>query len=180
MNCPSCDKSDRGGKACFPEKIVERPILFRLVKIASTIGDETAYPPTVGLYRNVLLNYETNDHSYLYSSDGIPVMLAGDIDFDSLTNRPKYDGQPMNSSTNIPDLSNEVSTLQSQVQALATDFSYKGSVADYAHLPNNAAVGDVYTTTDSGLIYVWDGDEWVALNDFPEAFTTNEWNALWA
>ena len=76
MNCP-CE--EKGPSKCLPKEVVEKPILFRLVKIASTIGDETAYPPTVGLYRNVLLNYEVNNHSYLYSSDGIPVFLETSV-----------------------------------------------------------------------------------------------------
>lgn len=73
MDC-HCDEPKK--EMCPMPDVVERPILFRLVKIASTIGDETAFPPTVGLYRNVLLNYEVNNHSYMYSSDGIPVLLS--------------------------------------------------------------------------------------------------------
>ena len=64
----------------------------------------------------------------------------------------------------------DIETLEAQIQALATDFSYKGSVADYAHLPADAATGDVYTTTDTGIIYVWDGNAWVALNEYPSVF----------
>ena len=55
--------------------------------------------------------------------------------------------------------------IETQIQALATDLSYKGGVADYAHLPANPATGDVYTTEDDGILYVWDGTQWVALND---------------
>ena len=55
---------------------VEKPIMFRLVKIPSSVGDETAFPPNPGLYRNVLLHYDINEHTYIYSSDGMPVLLT--------------------------------------------------------------------------------------------------------
>ena len=164
QNCNCCDKPEFPTKAFIPGPI-EIPIDFRAVTIPAEQGDDTTLPPLNGAYRNVILRYAANGHTYIYSSDGIPVMLIGSIHFDTLQGRPKYDGQPMTSNTDIPDLSDEVSQLQLEVQALATDFSYKGSVTDYAHLPNDAAVGDVYTTEDTGLIYVWDGNEWVALNE---------------
>ena len=61
-------------------------------------------------------------------------------------------------------LSGDIAELNQKVAALATDFSYKGSVADYAHLPSDAAIGDVYTTEDEGYMYVWDGTQWQILN----------------
>jgi len=70
----------------------------------------------------------------------------------------------------IGDNTGDIETLEAKIQALATDFSYKGSVEDYAHLPSDAATGDVYTTTDTGIIYVWDGNAWVALNEYPSVF----------
>lgn len=164
MNC-NCEKAPEFPTRAFIPGPIEIPINFRAVTIPADQGDDTTNPPLNGAYRNVVLQYAANNHTYIYSSDGIPVMLVGGINFDEIANRPLYDGEPMTSDTNIPDLTDEVSTLQSEVQALATDFSYKGSVADYAHLPSDAAVGDVYTTLDTGLIYVWDGTQWVALNE---------------
>lgn len=64
----------------------------------------------------------------------------------------------------IGDAEGDISELNQKVAALATDFSYKGSVADYDHLPSDAAVGDVYTTEDEGYMYVWDGNSWQILN----------------
>lgn len=170
MDC-NCEKAPEFPTKAFIPGPIEIPINFRAVTIPADQGDDVANPPQNGAYRNVVLKYAANGHTYIYSSDGIPVMLVGSITFNSLPDRPKYDGQPMTSYTDIPDLTDEVSTLQSEVQALATDFSYKGSVEDYAHLPNDAATGDVYTTLDTGVIYVWDGDEWVALNEYPPVFT---------
>ena len=94
---------------------VEKPIMFRLVKVPSSVGDETAFPPNPGLYRNVLLHYDINEHTYIYSSDGMPVLLTveggsgGTYDFDELTNRPSYAGTTMTSQTNIPEVPSVIS-----------------------------------------------------------------------
>ncbi len=173
MNC-NCEKAPEFPTKAFIPGPIEIPINFRAVTIPADQGDDRTNPPLNGAYRNVVLKYAANGHTYIYSSDGIPIALlveVGDIEFNDVLDRPKYDGEPMTSSTNIPDLTDEVGTLQEQIQALATDFSYKGSVEDYAHLPADAATGDVYTTTDTGVIYVWDGNAWVALNEYPPVFS---------
>lgn len=64
--------------------------MFRLVKISASMGDDTVIKPENGLYRNVILNYEANNHTYLYSSDGVPVRLNNGItNYDEATNLPK-------------------------------------------------------------------------------------------
>lgn len=65
----------------------------------------------------------------------------------------------------IDEAEEDISELDEKVAALATDISLKGGVADYAHLPTNAAIGDAYITEDTGILYVWVGSEWVAVND---------------
>lgn len=64
----------------------------------------------------------------------------------------------------VSGMDSDIEDLNQKVAALATDFSYKGSVATYADLPANPAVGDVYTTEDEGYMYVWDGNSWQILN----------------
>ena len=64
----------------------------------------------------------------------------------------------------IDEAEEDISELDEKVAALATDISLKGSVADYAHLPTDAAIGDAYITEDTGILYVWVGDEWTPLN----------------
>lgn len=64
----------------------------------------------------------------------------------------------------VSGMASDISDLNQKVAALATDFSYKGSVATYADLPANPAIGDVYTTEDEGYMYVWDGNSWQILN----------------
>ena len=59
----------------------------------------------------------------------------------------------------------EFEELERKVDALATDLSYKGGVPTYEDLPEDPEQGDVYTTEDTGVLYVWDGTQWVPLND---------------
>lgn len=67
-----------------PPKVINinhpaEPVLFHRVDIPAAMGDDTTYPPENGLYKNVLLVYEANNHIYLYNSDGIPTSLSLDI-----------------------------------------------------------------------------------------------------
>ena len=76
-NCQYCkDKS-------FTHRVIqidnpENLVLFHKVVIPASLGDETTNPPYPGKYCNVLMVYEANGHSYLYSSDGIPTALGFD------------------------------------------------------------------------------------------------------
>ncbi len=60
-------------------------------------------------------------------------------------------------------ISGRMDGMENQIAALATDLSFKGSVESEADLPTGAAVGDTYITEDTGVMYVWTGDSWVAL-----------------
>jgi len=62
----------------------------------------------------------------------------------------------------------DIEELNEKIAALATDLSYKGGVEDYDHLPQDPEQGDVYTTDDTGILWVWDGIKWVPLNDNQE------------
>ena len=59
----------------------------------------------------------------------------------------------------------ELEALDKKVDALASDLSYKGTVASYADLPANPNTADTYLTEDTGILYVWSGEEWIALNE---------------
>lgn len=80
----------------------------------------------------------------------------------------------------LAEISGRLSTMDEKIAALATDISLKGSVADYDHLPTNAAIGDAYITEDTGILYVWVGDEWTPLNmqggGGVKELTTNDYN----
>lgn len=80
MSC-NCEQKDKGfaPRAFIPEPKC-CPVMFRAVKIPASLGDDTVVKPENGLYRNVILNYEANGHTYIYSSDGIPVRIDGKED----------------------------------------------------------------------------------------------------
>ena len=48
--------------------------------------------------------------------------------------------------------------LKKKVDNVTLAYSYKGSVADVASLPDDATLGDLYTV--GAAQYVWDGTAW--------------------
>lgn len=97
--CSSC-----GGTKCscknkdFTKRVIEidnpeQITLMRKVVVPASMGDDTTVPPTVGKYKNVLLYYEANHKSYLYSSDGIPTQLVNGVtDYEQAVNLPQING----------------------------------------------------------------------------------------
>ena len=76
MGC-NCDNKNEGN---FPPSVLqvnsaECPVLFHKVVIPTNFGDETETPVLMGKYKNALVYYEVNGHTYLYSSDGVPTRL---------------------------------------------------------------------------------------------------------
>lgn len=65
----------------------------------------------------------------------------------------------------LAEIGGRLDDMDARIAALATDLSFKGSVATEDDLPTNAAVGDTYITEDTGVMYVWVGEEWVAINE---------------
>lgn len=98
--CTSCGETPKC--ACknkdFTKAVVEidNPgciTLMHKVTIPASLGDDTAVPPAIGKYKNVLLYYEANGKSYLYSSDGIPTQLNNGItDYNEAANLPQING----------------------------------------------------------------------------------------
>lgn len=78
MTCPCEGKNPQNLRELI--KCVE-PILFHKVIRPASLGDDTDTPADELQYKNVLLTYEANNHSYLYSSDGVPTFISlGDVD----------------------------------------------------------------------------------------------------
>lgn len=76
MSC-NCDNKNEGN---FPPSVLQVnsaqcPVLFHKVVIPTNFGDETETPVLMGKYKNALVYYEVNGHTYLYSSDGVPTRL---------------------------------------------------------------------------------------------------------
>lgn len=96
---------------------------LRLISFPAALGDDSKGSPVApknGDYCNALVKYESNGHLYIYSSEGVPTLIydgdsgdggGGTSDFDSLTNRPKYDNTTMSSTTNIPQVPTRTSDL---------------------------------------------------------------------
>ena len=56
------------------------------------------YAPENGAYRNALVEYESNGHIYIYSSDSIPTRVTGESgasDYEALTNKPSINGHEL-------------------------------------------------------------------------------------
>lgn len=84
MTCTSCGDKPKNSSKRFPRAVVEinNPeslVLLRKVVIPVSMGTEEDVPPTIGKYFNVILQYESNGHIYLYSSDGIPTAIEANI-----------------------------------------------------------------------------------------------------
>lgn len=85
MVCESCGEKPKNAAKGFTKAVIEinNPeetlILLRKVVIPVSMGDDTSVPPAVGKYKNVILNYEANNHTYIYSSDGIPTLLESAV-----------------------------------------------------------------------------------------------------
>ena len=133
MTCNACGEKPK--KTCndFTKAVVEidnpgQTILLRKVSIPASLGDDTAVPPVVGKYKNVLLFYESNNKSYLYSSDGIPTLLANGLtDYEQATNLPQINGVTLLGNKSSSDLG-----LASASQAIK-----ELSTADYDYPDNN-------------------------------------------
>lgn len=98
MTCESCGDKPKKCNKDFTKAVIEidnpeQITLMRKVVIPASMGDDTTVPPTVGKYHNVLLYYEANSKSYLYSSDGIPTQLVNGVtDYEAAVNLPQING----------------------------------------------------------------------------------------
>lgn len=98
MTCESCGDKPKKCDKDFTKAVIEidnpgQITLMRRVVIPASMGDDTTVPPTVGKYKNVLLFYEANTKSYLYSSDGIPTQLVNGVtDYEAAVNLPQING----------------------------------------------------------------------------------------
>lgn len=152
MACESCGDKPKKCNKDFTRAVVEidnpeQIALMRKVTIPASMGDDTTVPPAVGKYHNVLLYYEANQKSYLYSSDGIPTQLTNGItDYEAATNLPQ-----INSHTLIGDKTGDQLGLQDKLTA-----------GDNITIENNviSATDTTYgpaTDTEIGLVKPGDG-----------------------
>lgn len=112
---PKCGK--KCNKCCSKDDFA-----FRKVVIPAALGDdETGRDrPVNGAYTNSYVEYEANGAQYMYDSYGVFTKITqgeeGTLDFNELTNRPKYAGEEMTGDTNIPNVGPQITALQGAVQ----------------------------------------------------------------
>lgn len=150
MTCNACGEHPKkhcGCKDCTkavleitnPEKIV----LLRKVVIPASMGDDTTVPATLGKYCNVVLWYEANKHTYLYSSDGIPTLLEAEV--------------PQEIWDRIGDLEEDVDGLETNLGNLEQefeDFKNNPDVVDIVATYADLEAYDTSTLTDQDIIRV--------------------------
>ena len=74
-------------------------------------------------------------------------------------------------------LSKKIKSIDTVLQSLPSGYTYKGSVASYENLPDNAEAGDLYIVTgESNTPYVWNGTTWLNMN---QAITTEQIDSLY-
>lgn len=130
MTCTACGEKPKKMNKGFPKAVVEinNPetlVLLRKVVIPASMGDETAFPPAIGKYFNVLLHYDASGNNYLYSSDGIPTEIGANIPpevFDRI--EALEDG--------YDDLTEDYEQIQSEVGGVSEDLSAETSARELA------------------------------------------------
>lgn len=131
-----------------PEQIT----LMRKVTIPASMGDDTTVPPVVGKYHNVLLYYEANHKSYLYSSDGIPTLLANGLtDYEEAVNLPQINGVTLIGNKTLNELGiktyffDTVADMKASNDLIAGDY-----VVTLGFYSINDGGGSVYKITNTG------------------------------
>lgn len=77
MNCIDFDKINTCPNiSCEKVEVAD----FRKVVIPAIMGDDTgASKPSNGAYHNAIVEYEANNHIYIYGTDGIPVSVNNTV-----------------------------------------------------------------------------------------------------
>lgn len=144
MTCETCgDKPKKCGNCNkdFPRTVVEinNPeviTLLRKVVIPASLGTEEQVPAVVGKYHNVVLYYEANKHTYIYSSDGIPTLIESEV--------------PQSLLDTVADLEENVSELDEDLGELQQEFEDFKNSPDVVDIVNTYADLQAYDTSKLG------------------------------
>lgn len=151
--CNSCGKTECACKnKDFTKAVIEidnpgQITLMRRVVIPASMGDDTTVPPVVGKYHNVLLYYEANSKSYLYSSDGIPTQLVNGVtDYEQAVNLPQINGVTLLGDKSAADLGLADAPMVITVTAGNTSWSGADTAEDvYNFFLNKGKVNIVFS-----------------------------------
>lgn len=147
MGCKECGKPKCNGDCgCKSPKVLQinnpaEYITFHKVSIPAAMGDSTTNPPAVGKYKNVLLYYEADQTSWLYSSDGIPTKLTNGLtDYNEAVNLPQINGHTLIGDQSSSDLGLQGElTAGNGIELVGTEIRAK--IGDGLEFSGNGEIG---------------------------------------
>lgn len=162
MTCNACGEKPKNTAKDFTKAVIEinNPetlVLLRKVVIPASMGTEEQVPAAIGKYHNVILHYEANKHTYLYSSDGIPTLLEMDIPQEVLDRVSELEEGLEQETTMREGMDEE---LQSNIDAVAQDLEDLKNSPDVVDIVPTYAALQAYDTSKLG-----DNDEVRVLAD---------------
>lgn len=199
MTCNACGEKPKDTAKDFTKAVIEinNPetlVLLRKVVIPASMGTEEQVPPAIGKYHNVILYYEANKHTYLYSSDGIPTLLETDIPQEVLDKIDQLEDGLEQETTMREGMDEE---LQSNIDAVAQDLEdFKNSpdvvdivptyaalqAYDTSKLGNNDEIRVLADETHGGAsaYYRWDktNNQWIFIGITGPYYTKDEVDGL--
>lgn len=102
---PKCDGHCGVSPAVLQINNPSECVLFHRVEVPASMGDSKTNPPKSGAYKNVLLYYEADQTSWLYSSDGIPQKLVNGLtNYEAAINLPQINGVTLLGNKSLDDL----------------------------------------------------------------------------
>lgn len=169
----------------FPNAAVEivnpdQLVLFRKVVVPSSMGGPDEVVPAVGKYKNVLLYYEKTEDAYLYSSDGIPTLITGDLS-EILARLDSLD-EGLAEETDAREYADN--NLQDQIEAIKAASDVVDIVGTYqellnydtSHLGENDIIRVLVDETHDGATsyYRWTGGSWEFIGALGPFYTQSE------
>jgi len=199
MTCNACGEKPKDTAKDFTKAVIEinNPetlVLLRKVVIPASMGTEEQVPPAIGKYHNVILYYEANKHTYLYSSDGIPTSLESNVPQEVLDKIDQLEDGLEQETTMRKGMDEE---LQSNIDAVAQDLEdFKNSpdvvdivptyaalqAYDTSKLGNNDEIRVLADETHDGAsaYYRWDktNNQWIFIGITGPYYTKDEVDGL--
>ena len=198
MTCESCGEKPKYTNKDFTKAVIEidNPeslVLLRKVVIPASLGTEENVPASIGKYKNVVLQYESNGHVYLYSSDGIPTAITAEVSQEVLDKISTLEAndvvlqQEIDNIKNSPDVVDVVATYaelmdydtsklgDNDIIRVLSDEEHDGASTYYRWDKNDdtwlyiGEIGDYYTKTQVNNLIA----EAPAFKPFPDSVVTN-------
>lgn len=164
----------------------ESLVLLRKVVIPTSMGDEESIPPAVGKYNNVVLYYESSENVYLYSSDGIPTRLTGDLTQikDRLDSLEEYSvTETTEREAADDDLQEQIDTIKAASDVVDIVGTYAELLAyDTSGLSQNDIIRVLSDESHDGATsyYRWSNGTWVFIGDMGPFYTQSELDQMFA